>query len=84
VFGRGEIQWAQLETDKNGNGSVLAYYRVWDKLRLLIVHNLSPGKISLKIGKNIKESVIGFDPLVKNGVLELEGFGYDWLLIKEV
>jgi maltose alpha-D-glucosyltransferase/alpha-amylase len=84
VFGRGEIQWTDVETDKNGNCSVLAYYRVWDKLKLLIVHNLSPGKVSLKIDENIKESVIGFDPVVKNGVLELDGFGYDWLLIKEV
>jgi maltose alpha-D-glucosyltransferase / alpha-amylase len=42
VFGRGNIQWVEVQTSAGGaNNAILAYRRQWKNSEVLIIHNLS-------------------------------------------
>lgn len=42
VFGRGNIQWVEVQTSAGGaNNAILAYRRQWKNSETLIIHNLS-------------------------------------------
>jgi maltose alpha-D-glucosyltransferase/alpha-amylase len=82
VFGRGKLTWADLQKpDGRPAGEIMAYYREFDNKNILVVQNLSAEDISLKWNILFRKSLLGNIPDIKNGLLEIGGFEYFWLLI---
>jgi hypothetical protein len=82
VFGRGGLKWIEL-TNEDGlaDDSVMAYYRSFGNREVLIIQNLSPGKKTLEWTIPFRVSLLGKTPVIKDSLLELNGFDYLWLLI---
>jgi maltose alpha-D-glucosyltransferase / alpha-amylase len=82
VFGRGEMKWADFsKPDHSPAPEVMAYYRTWDRTKILVVQNLSPEKINLLWDLSFRKSLLGNTPGIFGGLLELKGFEYLWLLV---
>jgi maltose alpha-D-glucosyltransferase/alpha-amylase len=82
VFGRGKITWADFQhTDGKPAGEVMAYYRSYDEITILVVQNLSSGKITLNWDRSFMKSLLGKDPEIHDNRFELDGFEYYWFLI---
>ncbi len=82
VFGRGGINWLELKNeDELIDDSIMAYYRSYGNRKILVVQNLSPGKKTLEWSIPFRVSLLGNDPVIKDGLLELQGYEYLWLLI---
>jgi maltose alpha-D-glucosyltransferase/alpha-amylase len=82
VFGRGDINWLEM---KNEDGlvddSIMAYYRSYGNRKVLVVQNLAPGKKTLEWAVPFRIGLLGNAPDIKDGLLELQGFEYIWLLL---
>jgi maltose alpha-D-glucosyltransferase/alpha-amylase len=82
AFGRGKLSWADLhKQDGNQAVEIMSYYRAVDNLTILVVQNLSPETINLKWDIPFRKNLLGKDPVVHDGLLEIIGFEYYWLLI---
>jgi maltose alpha-D-glucosyltransferase/alpha-amylase len=82
VFGRGKISWIDLrEPDGRQAIEILAYYRTFENLNILVVQNLSPDEISLQWDISFRKSLLGKEPEISDGRLKLQGFEYFWLLV---
>jgi maltose alpha-D-glucosyltransferase/alpha-amylase len=81
VFGRGQMEWINpAKTDGTTAQEVMAYYRILGDQKILVVHNLSGEKISLEWDIPFRKNLLGKNPEIQDHQLELEGFGYLWLL----
>ena len=82
VFGRGKISWITMK-DKDGRAdeSVMAYNRTAGNETVMVLQNLSAGKKYLKWDYNYRKSLLGTEPVIHNGIIELQGLEYVWLLI---
>lgn len=82
VFGRGSITWLdfQKETGENAD-EILAYYREYSQMKILVIQNLSSKEIKLKWDLPFRKSLLGNKPAISDGLLELMGYEYFWLLI---
>jgi maltose alpha-D-glucosyltransferase/alpha-amylase len=84
-FGRGKIEWVDVVDSKgNKQKEILAFTRSFQDEKLLIINNLSNKEISI----NIKQfefpnvDVLGQELIfVKNGKLQLNEYGYNWISI---
>lgn len=82
VFGRGKLSWVDLQKpDGRQATEIMAYYRMFDNMNILVVQNLSADEISLKWDIPFRKSLLGKAPKIRNGRIELKGFEYFWLLI---
>ena len=81
-FGRGNIEWIDV-FDGNGNKlqEVLAFYRIFDNEKVLVLNNLSDNKLTVDL-KNIEvadSDVLGQKINVKDGhFADIEGYEYYW------
>jgi maltose alpha-D-glucosyltransferase/alpha-amylase len=84
-FGRGKIEWVDVVDSKgNKQKEILAFTRSFQDEKLLIINNLSNKEISI----NLKQfefpnvDVLGQELIfVKNGKLQLNEYGYNWISI---
>jgi maltose alpha-D-glucosyltransferase / alpha-amylase len=82
AFGRGKLEWVDLQkTDGRKTGEIMAYYRTIDKLKILVVQNLSAEKASLNWDISFKTSLLGNVPEINKGQIVIKGLEYYWLLI---
>lgn len=82
VFGRGKLSWVDLQKpDGRQAGEIMAYYRRFDNIDILVVQNLSADEISLKWDISFRKSLLGKVPEIGNGRIKLQGFEYFWLLV---
>jgi len=82
AFGRGKLEWAELHlTDATSPVQILAYYRIIDNMKILVIQNLSSEIINIKWNIAFRKSILGKNPDIQEGILELKGFEYNWLLI---
>lgn len=82
VFGRGKIIWADFQhTDGKPAGEIMAYYRSFDEITILVVHNLSSEKITLIWDRSFRKSLLGKAPEILDNRFELDGFKYYWFLV---
>ncbi|NOX48725.1 MAG: alpha-amylase [Chlorobi bacterium] len=82
-FGRGSIEWLDLK-DKDGNNlkEILAYLRIYQNEKVMVVHNLSEKDITIDINNvnNMDENdLLGNIIENKNKTMNLEGHGYFWI-----
>ncbi len=85
-FGRGSIEWLELtDKDENKLKEVLAYFRIYQNEKVLVIHNLSEKSISIDV--NNLDGVEGNDLLgqtiiVKNkNLMAIKPFAYNWVAI---
>jgi maltose alpha-D-glucosyltransferase/alpha-amylase len=82
VFGRGKIAWADLvKEDGTVASEIMAYYRTFNNISILVVQNLSAGELTLKRDIFFRKSLLGNAPEVSEGLLKIKGFEYFWLLV---
>jgi maltose alpha-D-glucosyltransferase/alpha-amylase len=82
VFGRGKMEWLDLfKTDGLPAGEIMAYYRVSDDVKILVIQNLSSGKVELKWNITYKKCILGNEPDIKNDRMRLGAYEYFWFLI---
>jgi len=85
-FGTDKIKWLDIK-DENGNvlSEVLAYYRINDKEKILILNNLSEKELSVKlpISKMPVRDILGqsFNYNRREKTLYLSGFAYYWIRV---
>jgi maltose alpha-D-glucosyltransferase / alpha-amylase len=82
VFGRGKISWADFQKPGGGQADeIMAYYRIFDHINILVVQNLSATEVNLTWDIQFRKSLLGNDPEISNGRIRINGFEYFWLLI---
>ncbi len=81
VFGRGSIEWLQLKSGENPATEVLSYIRGFRGKKVLIVQNLSGNAVTVSLTTNIRQTLLGENPVLDNGILALKPFEYFWFLI---
>ena len=82
VFGRGKISWVNFQKPDGGQADeIMAYYRIYDKMNVLVVQNLSAEEVDLIWDIPFRKSLLGNDPEIRNGRIKLKGFEYFWFLI---
>jgi maltose alpha-D-glucosyltransferase/alpha-amylase len=82
VFGRGDIRWLELKNeDELIDDSIMAYYRSYGNREILVVQNLMPGKKTLEWNIPYRLSLLGNNPVIEKGLMEMQGFDYYWLLV---
>lgn len=86
TFGRDEIQWLDFKDEKGiVLHEVLAYYRINDKEKILIINNLSEKEISVKLPiiKMLDRDILGqaFNYNKQEKTLFLSGFSYYWIKV---
>jgi maltose alpha-D-glucosyltransferase/alpha-amylase len=82
VFGRGKLSWVDFRKPGGGQADeIMAYYRVYDNMNILVVQNLSADEVYLKWDIPFRKSLLGHDPEISDGRVKLKGFEYFWLLI---
>jgi maltose alpha-D-glucosyltransferase/alpha-amylase len=82
VFGRGDLSWIEFsDTADRKAVEIMAYYRTFDNMNILVVQNLSPGEISLNWDISCRNSLLGKVPAIVDGKMKLQGFEYFWLLV---
>ena len=80
VFGRGNLDWVDMtKTDGTFAGEVMAYYRTYNEMSVLVIQNLSGAKIEIKSDLAFSKSLLGNDPEIKDNTLTLKPFEYLWL-----
>lgn len=83
VFGNGKLDWIDLQKTGGGQAEeIMAYYRVDDKMNILVIQNLSSENVVLKWNIPFSKSLLGNDPEISDGQIRLKRFEYFWLLIK--
>lgn len=85
AFGKGEIQWLDLN-EKGAGESVLAYIRTFESEKILCLHNLSSKSLKIKydVLKRIQseEDLLGNKLSIdENGLMELSPLAYHWIKI---
>lgn len=88
AFGRGEMQWIDLD-DANGDlaKQALSYIRTYSDEKILMINNLSDKPVSLKIppdiditpGSDLLEQSLVFD--ANSNLLNLPAYCYTWIKI---
>ncbi|MCD4773052.1 MAG: hypothetical protein K8R41_06680 [Bacteroidales bacterium] len=86
TFGRDEIQWLDFKDEKGiVLHEVLAYYRINNKEKILIINNLSEKEISVKLPiiKMPDRDILGqaFNYNKQEKTLFLSGFSYYWIKV---
>jgi maltose alpha-D-glucosyltransferase/alpha-amylase len=81
VFGRGSIEWLQLKSGENPATEVLSFIRGYRGKKVLIVQNLSGNAVTVSLTTNIRQTLLGENPVLDNGILALKPFEYFWFLI---
>jgi maltose alpha-D-glucosyltransferase/alpha-amylase len=83
-FGRGSIEWLDI-TDKDGNAlkEVLAYFRVYQNEKVLVIHNLSEKNIIIYMNKildGIKVDLLGQTIIYKKeNLMTIKPFSFIWV-----
>ena len=81
VFGRGNLDWVDMtKTDGTFAGEVMAYYRTYNEMSVLVIQNLSGAKIEIKSDLAFSKNLLGNDPEIKDNTLTLKPFEYLWLI----
>jgi maltose alpha-D-glucosyltransferase / alpha-amylase len=81
VFGRGKLEWVDLQKDSGGPADkVMAYYRTFQRFTILAIHNLSSAEVLLKWDLSYNKNLLDIDPEINNGLFRLGGFEYFWLV----
>ena len=82
VFGRGKLEWIELQKDSGGPADeVMAYYRTYDRFTILVIHNLSSAEVRIKWNLPYNKSLLDNDPEIRDGLFRLGGYEYFWLVI---
>jgi maltose alpha-D-glucosyltransferase/alpha-amylase len=82
VFGRGKLEWIELQKDSGGPADeVMAYYRTYDRFIILVIHNLSSAEVRIKWNLPYNKSLLDNDPEIRDGLFRLGGYEYFWLVI---
>jgi len=82
VFGRGSLEWVNIEDDSNQiSKNILAFKRKYNKSEFLIIHNLSDSDIKLKIRLDNKKDFIGNELIFESNFIVLKAFAYHWIKI---
>jgi maltose alpha-D-glucosyltransferase/alpha-amylase len=82
VFGRGKLEWIELQKDSGGPADeVMAYYRTYNRFTILVIHNLSSAEVRIKWNLPYNKSLLDNDPEIRDGLFRLGGFEYFWLVI---
>jgi maltose alpha-D-glucosyltransferase/alpha-amylase len=82
VFGRGKLEWIELQKDSGGPADeVMAYYRTYDRFIILVIHNLSSAEVRIKWNLPYNKSLLDNDPEIRDGLFRLGGYEYSWLVI---
>lgn len=82
VFGRGSMEWIHLRSgDGNPATSVMAYIRSLNGKRVLVIHNLSENTVPVKWEFPGGKTILGPDPERNGDLMEISGFGYQWLTL---
>ena len=82
-FGRGGIEWIEM-IDRDGRklSEVLAYFRMYEDEKVLVIQNLSHKSIDIAgdiIKTTIDKDLIGNKIKIENGLLRLQAFEYLWI-----
>jgi maltose alpha-D-glucosyltransferase/alpha-amylase len=82
VFGRGKLEWIELQKDSGGPADeVMAYYRTYNRFTILVIHNLSSAEVRIKWNLPYNKSLLDNDPEIRDGLFRLGGYEYSWLVI---
>jgi maltose alpha-D-glucosyltransferase / alpha-amylase len=82
VFGRGKLSWLNLQKpDGRQSDEIMAYYRAFNNIIILVVQNLSADEVTLKWDISFRKSLLGNDPEISDGRFKIKGFEYFWFLI---
>ena len=82
VFGKGDIQWLEMEKpDGSAASEIMAYVRSHGSRKALVVQNLSGNEIELRWDYPGARHLAGHAPVVINGQVRLNPYAYLWLTI---
>jgi maltose alpha-D-glucosyltransferase/alpha-amylase len=86
AFGRGKLQWVDIKNNKGENeDGILAYLRIFNNEKILIVNNLSDKEIKISLPDNNFNltDLLGRKPLIDNEkFMTIIPYGFHWFSVK--
>jgi maltose alpha-D-glucosyltransferase/alpha-amylase len=87
-FGRGSIEWLDVEVEGDGNaGALMTFVRNYGHEKILVIHNLSaseiifrlPDAVAIKDGLDLLGKAVAFN--AQSGHITIPAFGYHWIVV---